>query len=98
MQKGLLVFPIVVWLLPKDYFNEGDTVCLSVALLDTTCPGCGMTKALMHFYHFDFSAAYQFNKMVAIVGPLLFLVWLHHTLRAFGIDLTKALRKKKRTA
>jgi hypothetical protein len=72
----LLAIPIVVWVLPVDFFDEGQTVCLSVSLFNTECLGCGMTKALMHLMHFDVSSAIFYNMLSLVVLPLLLIVWL----------------------
>ena len=37
---------------------------------------CGLTKATMHFVHFQFEAAWDFNKLSFIVVPMLFPLWL----------------------
>jgi hypothetical protein len=68
--------PIVLWLLPASFFDEGQSLCLSVLLLDKECYGCGITRAIQHFIHFDFQTAWNFNKLVVIVAPILFFVWL----------------------
>ena len=49
----LLIVPLVLFILPSDFFDEGDSVCLSVMLFNIECYGCGMTRAIMHFIHFD---------------------------------------------
>lgn len=68
--------PIVLWLLPASFFDKGQSICLSVLLLNKECYGCGITRAVQHFIHFDFEAAWNFNKLVVIVAPILFFVWL----------------------
>jgi hypothetical protein len=72
---GLLVIPLILVLLPAGFFDEGQSVCLSVLLLDIECYGCGMTRAVMHLMHFDFQAAWSFNKLSFIVFPLLVFLW-----------------------
>lgn len=69
---GLLVIgPIVLLILPKDFFDSGETVCLSVLLFHTQCYACGMTRAIMHLIHFDFIKAWDYNHIAFIVFPLL---------------------------
>jgi hypothetical protein len=68
---GMTALPIVLLILPPTYFDEGQSTCLSVLLLDKTCPGCGLTRATQHLIHFDFSAAGHFNKLSFLVFPLL---------------------------
>jgi|688.fasta_scaffold1673178_2 hypothetical protein len=74
--SGLIVLPIVLVLLPASFFDQGQSLCLSVLLLDQQCYGCGITRAVQHFIHFDFQAAWNYNKLVVIVAPILFFVWL----------------------
>jgi|GEM_PF-1949569 hypothetical protein len=67
---GMPLGAIVLLLLPADYFNTGQSLCVSVLLFDTSCYGCGMTRAIMHMIHFDFSSAWEFNPLSFIVFPL----------------------------
>jgi hypothetical protein len=71
----LLVLPIVLWVLPASFFDKGQSLCLSVLLLDKTCYGCGITRAVQHFMHGDFLIGYQYNPLVVIVLPLLIYLW-----------------------
>ncbi|MBK9504505.1 MAG: DUF2752 domain-containing protein [Chitinophagales bacterium] len=68
---GLLLIPLVLIALPADFFDTGQSICLSVVLLDTECYGCGMTRAIQHLVHLDFHTAAGFNKLAFIVAPLL---------------------------
>lgn len=72
----MVLFPVILLVLPADYFDKGQSICLSVLLADTPCPGCGLTRATMHLIHFDVEAAMQYNKLVFIVLPLVILVYL----------------------
>lgn len=75
-QKGylaiffLLLIGIILRVLPADYFDEGQSLCLSVIILDKQCYGCGMTRAVQHIIHFDFATAAEYNKLAFIVVPL----------------------------
>jgi len=72
----LLTAPVLLWLLPGDTFdNTGITLCPSKALFGMECLGCGMTRAVMHFHHFQFAAAFQFNKGVVVAYSTLVVVW-----------------------
>ena len=79
---ALLLCPLVLWLLPADFFNDGNGLgCPSRWLLDVECPGCGMTRAVMHLHHLDLTEAIYYNLGVVVVYP--FLVWLwQHWVRA----------------
>jgi hypothetical protein len=74
----------VLLILPADYFDHGKAICLSVVLLDKTCLGCGITRAIQHLIHFDFKAAMEFNKLCVIILPLLIFLWYKEVRRAFA--------------
>jgi hypothetical protein len=73
---GLILLPIILVVLPADFFDNGQSICLSVLLFDETCYGCGMTRAIQHLIHFDFSTAAAYNKLGFIVFFLLIVIWL----------------------
>jgi hypothetical protein len=83
----LAVGPVVLLILPSDFFDSGHSVCMSVMLLDRTCPGCGMTRAIQHLIHLDFHKAAEFNKLSFVVLPILVFVWQN--------ELRKLYRKMK---
>ncbi len=71
----LFLIYIVLMILPADFFDKGQSLCISKLLLNKECYGCGMTRAIQHLLHFDFEIAYNFNKISFIVLPLtLFLI------------------------
>lgn len=72
----IILAPIVLLFMPKTYFNKGESICLSVLLANTKCYACGMTKAVMHFIHLDFTAAWEYNKLSFIVVPMMFVLWI----------------------
>ncbi len=73
----MIVSPIILWFLPADFFDSGEYItCPSVAFFNTECFGCGMTRAVMHFHHFQYPEAFFFNYGVIVVYPLLFLLWV----------------------
>lgn len=70
------LIPILLFLLPSNYFDNGRELCLSKILLDESCPACGITRASMRFIHFEFKEAMEFNPLVIVVFPLLAFIWL----------------------
>ncbi|MBN8702157.1 MAG: DUF2752 domain-containing protein [Bacteroidetes bacterium] len=79
----LLSIPFVLFYLPSTFFDNGQTICLSVLLFDQTCIGCGMTRAVQHLIHFDFSTAFDYNKLSVIVFPVLIYLWIKEIKRIF---------------
>lgn len=79
IKKGtaILVFavPFLLLALPSDYFDTGQSRCLSIVLFEQECPACGLTRALMHLIHFNFAAAYKLNKMSLVIFPLIVYLW-----------------------
>jgi hypothetical protein len=71
----LILTPIVLLLLPKDYFNGSMELCPSMLLLNRECPGCGLTRGVMHLIHFDFDSALYYNPLSFVMLPVLGYVW-----------------------
>ena len=74
---ALVLFPIILWLLPADFFDSGESICPSQVFLGVECPGCGSTRAIMHMHHFEFEEAIYYNSAVFVVYPLLIIVWAY---------------------
>jgi hypothetical protein len=72
----LSLVPIALWLLPSTFFDQGETICPSKRFFGIECFGCGMTRAVMHFHHFDFSKAIFYNYGVVAIYPALVVIWL----------------------
>lgn len=78
---GLVFIPLVLIFLPSNFFDNGESVCVSVLLFDQECPGCGMTRGVQHLLHFDITTAYEYNKLSLLVLPLLVFLWVKETNR-----------------
>lgn len=74
---GALLAPVVLLVMPINYFDTGESLCLSKVLFDLECYACGMTRAGMHLLHLDFKGAYDFNPLIYLVAPV----------AAFGIGM-----------
>ncbi len=88
-----MIAPFILFLMPSNYFDKGESVCLFKTLANIDCYGCGMTKATMHFLHFEFQEAWGFNKLSFIVVPLLFPLWLKSFYEVRGKSLPGILGK-----
>lgn len=73
----LIVSPLVLICLPSDLFDSSGTqLCLSKICFNRECLGCGITKAVMHFIHFEFKESMTYNKLVVFVVPFLGYLWI----------------------
>ncbi len=79
-----LALPIFLLLQPADYFDNGNVICPSKRFLNTECPGCGLTRAVQHAIHFNFAKAWQFNKLVIVILPLMVMIYIHILGRIIG--------------
>lgn len=73
----LCITYIVLLILPANYFDEGDSICVSVVLFDVECYGCGLTRAIQHLIHFEFQEAWEYNKLAFIIFPFAIAVILY---------------------
>jgi hypothetical protein len=79
----LTVLPVLVFVLPKTFFDDGPPLCIYTALAGTECPGCGLTRGTMRLSHFDFAGAWELNKLTFIVVPLLAIWWIKQWIVVF---------------
>lgn len=75
--------PIVLLILPIDYFDVGESVCLSKVIFDFECYACGMTRAIQHLIHFDFDEAIQYNPLSLIVLPIMIYIGIAEIYKSF---------------
>jgi hypothetical protein len=75
----LITIPLVLLLLPSYFFDIGNSLCLFTNLSGYNCPGCGLTRGIMHLIHFDFETAYSYNMLSFIILPILVTWWFFKT-------------------
>jgi hypothetical protein len=71
-----MLLPIVFLLVPTSWFESRRSICLIRNVCGVQCPGCGMIRAISCVFHGDFKKAFQYNKLVVIILPLLCYTWL----------------------
>lgn len=69
------LLPIGLLLVPTAWLERGPSLCLIRRVFGVRCPGCGMTRAFSCIAHGKFKQAFQYNKLVVIVFPLLCYLW-----------------------
>jgi len=72
----LISIPILFVLLPASIFEKGTSVCLFHGIFGINCLGCGTIRAISSIFHFEFVNAFDYNRSIIIVFPLLGYVWL----------------------
>lgn len=72
----IVLVPVVLLILPADFFDNGPSICLSQLLFGVECPACGLTRGIMHLIHWDLENAFAYNMMSFIVLPLMIVVWI----------------------
>lgn len=72
----LIVIPIILVLLPENYFDTGKSLCLSKLLFNQECYACGLTRACMHLINLNFEKAFEYNMGSLIIFPLLCVLWI----------------------
>lgn len=72
---AFLAFPVVLYLLPEDFFDHGQSICVSKFLFNMECYACGMTRAIQRWIHFNPEEAMEFNALSIVVFPLLVYIW-----------------------
>ena len=87
-----IISPVILIILPADFFDNGKTICLSVFFFNIECFGCGITRAIQHLIHFEFEIAASFNKLSFIVLPVLIIVIIQDLIKQF--KLYKKLKSK----
>ena len=73
------VLAAVMLSIPLSWVDHGPSWCLIKAVSGHECPGCGMTRALMHALRGDVASAWEYNWRWVFVAPLLIfasLRWL----------------------
>jgi hypothetical protein len=80
---GIPILPFLLYLIPVEWLNKQHTICLFKNIFGRDCYGCGLTRSVLSVLHFDFSAAWHYNKLIVIVMPLLIYVWIKMTFKSY---------------
>jgi hypothetical protein len=80
---ALLLLPLALFVVPTPWLETRRSLCVFRALLGRPCPGCGMSRATSRVFHGDLRGALGYNKLVAIVLPLLGYEWLRALSREY---------------
>ena len=72
----LILLPIVLYAIPAESVFNGKSICVFTNIFGIECWGCGITRAIFSALYFRFTEAWEYNRLVVIVLPLLMFEWL----------------------
>jgi len=75
MMIGTLLVPIILYLVPLDWIEGQQTICVFKNLTGHDCPGCGTTRAVISAVQLNFKNAWNYNYNIVLVFPLLMFYW-----------------------
>lgn len=94
---GMIIFPIIVLLIPVDYVEANPIPCVFRTFFNIECIGCGMTRASLNLLHFNFAKAYEYNRLVFIVLPLvisLYTIQFLKLIKKISFNMSKYTNKR----
>ncbi len=77
----LLIIPLILSQITLKHLAQAPSLCVYKNLTGKDCWGCGTSRALVSIMHLNFTQAYDYNKRIIIVFPLLVYLWLKYLLR-----------------
>jgi hypothetical protein len=80
----ILVCPFILLILPANFFDSGQSLCLSKSLLNLECLGCGITRAIQHLIHFEFKEAWILNKLAYVLLPVFIYLWIKEVIKVYS--------------
>lgn len=73
-----ILAPLLLILIPTTFFENGHSICIYKNILGFDCPSCGMTRAISCAFHLQIKKAFEYNKLVIIIFPLLSYLIIKH--------------------
>ena len=77
---ALAAIPVFLGTIPMSLFERMPRVCL-LRRMGIPCWGCGMTRAIASASRANFRSAWRYNKLSAIVVPMLAFLWARRIAR-----------------
>lgn len=74
---GFPTLLLILLILPSNFFDKGESICLSKQLFNQTCYGCGMTKSIQHLIHLEWLKSIEYNKLSSFVLLILSSMWIY---------------------
>lgn len=71
----LFLLPFFLSMFSLDELDGKRSICLFKNLFGIECYGCGITKAVIATIQLDFVRAFNYNKLIVVVMPLIIYLW-----------------------
>jgi len=65
------LLPFLLSMVSLDELERKRSICLFKNLFEVECCGCGLTKAVIAITQLDFVRAFEYNKLIVVVMPLI---------------------------
>jgi len=67
----IFLLPFLLSMVSLDALESKHSICLIKNLFGVECYGCGITKAIISCIQLDFIRAFNYNRLIVIVMPLI---------------------------
>ena len=81
----LFLLPLLLSFISLNNLEGKRSLCLFKNLFGFECYGCGITKAVIACIQFDFIRAFEYNKLIVIVMPLIIYLWIKEILKCIKV-------------
>ena len=81
----LFLLPFLLSFLSLDKLESKHSICLFKNLFGIECYGCGITKAVIASIQLDFIRAFNYNKLIIIVMPLMIYLWIKEIIKSINV-------------
>jgi hypothetical protein len=85
----LFVLPFLLFMVSLDDLDGKHSICLFKNLFGIECYGCGITKAVIASIQFDFIRAFNYNKLIVVVTPLIVYLLVKEVVKTVRILKTR---------
>ena len=84
----LFLLPFLLSMLSLDRLEGKHSICLFKNLFGIECYGCGITKAVIAAIQLDFIRAFNYNRLIIIIMPLIIYLW--------GKEIVRCVKEQKK--
>jgi len=82
---AFFLLPFLLYMVSLDNLEGKHSICLIKNLFGVECYGCGITKAVIASVQLDFVRAFNYNKLIIIVMPLIVYLSVKEILKSIKI-------------